>query len=108
MLFGISDRSAYVKQKLVTHKTLENNLFSELEVFRGIKTFAPQYKSCNLESWSSSEEKARKFAYNGYVLKITVPIEEVFVYTESIYRSTSKRNYKANKYISIEEEYILE
>jgi hypothetical protein len=101
-------RSAYVKQKLVTHKTLENNHLSKLEVFRGIKVFQPQYKSCNLESWSISEEKARKFGLNGYIIKITVPIEEIFVYTDSIYMSTSKKNYKANKYISTEEEYILE
>lgn len=110
--------SLYLKQKLVTYKTLlnYNNIMKRQEkritLYRGVKTIkgVNNYTS-NLESWTSSYEIAKKFANsNGYILKRTVDYYDIFLCRKSAFKSSTFNSSFVNQGFNIrrEHEYIIE
>ncbi|MDD4347100.1 MAG: hypothetical protein PHZ11_09510 [Desulfitobacteriaceae bacterium] len=104
--------SIYLKQKLVTYKTLiQWRSESNIKLYRGLKKveFKEDYPYCNLDSWTSKLDIAKSFAtQDGYILFKEVPIEDIFICSRSVYTTEIEPNRKAKKGINIEDEYIIE
>lgn len=107
--------SIYLKQKLVTYKTLiqwkNDASIDSLKLYRGMKHINLQepYPFTNLEAWTISPRIAKRFAtQDGYILFKEVPIVDVFVFCRSVFKSVSEPNKKARMDINIENEYIIE
>lgn len=109
--------SAYLKQTLITFKNLLNNkekgyIDDKIVLYRGIKNLDENssiYEASNLESWTSKEKIARRFANpNGYILKKEFNIKEIFAYKKSIFKYDKLKDPKVSKFINIEKEYIVE
>jgi len=105
--------SIYLKQKLVTYKTLIQwrNGLTSVNLYRGLRRvdFKEDYPYCNLEAWTLNPDIARRFAtQDGYILCKEVPIEDIFVCSRSVYTSEREPNNKAKMDINIENEYIIE
>ena len=102
--------SAYLKQKLVTFKTLESSKQNEIILFRGLRSFdckREQIVSSSLESWTSNLEIAKKFSNNeGFILKMKFNKKNIFSYFKSIFKQQG--NIKTSAYISRESEWIVE
>ena len=108
--------SIYLKQKLVTYKTLiqwkNDSSINSLNLYRGLKKVdfkEDYYPCCNLEAWTLSPSIARRFAtQDGYILFRDIPIKDIFVCSRSVFTSTLVPTHKAKMDISIEDEYIIE
>ncbi|HII4458271.1 hypothetical protein [Clostridium perfringens] len=106
--------SAYLKQTLITFKNLLNNkekgyISDKIVLYRGIKKFDGKYEASNLESWTSKEKIARRFANpNGYVLKREFELKEIFAYRKSVFKHDKFKDPKVSKFINIEKEFIVE
>ena len=107
--------SAYLKQTLISCKNLLNNkekgfASDNITLYRGIKELkSNKYEASNLESWTSKEKIARRFASpNGYIIKKDFSLKEIFAYKKSIFKHDKYKDPKLSKYINIENEYIVE
>jgi hypothetical protein len=108
--------SCYLKQKLITYKSLINNTIKEVELYRGIRgnRDLEYYDTLNLESWTSDIDRARMFAGSkegkGIVLYQKYKPEDIFVYKKSVYKGNSlpSHNPLASRNINRENEYIVE
>lgn len=110
-------KSVYLKQKVITLSNLENNKINgivkdRITLYRGIKDLKEGqniYVASNLESWTSKEKVARRFAgANGYILKKDFLFEDIFAYKKSIFKYNKFKDPRVSKYINIENEYIIE
>lgn len=107
--------SCYLKQKLVSYKTLLNNSASELVLFRGLKQSIDnneyEYLTSNLEPWTDDPYKARMFSGPfGIIIRKEFQPKNIFVYKKSVYKGTTDhpRNPMASRNINSENEYIVE
>lgn len=103
--------SVYVKQKIVTFKNLKNNNIDNFTLFRGVRLNGgeTEYGAYSLESWSSCEDVARRFAgQTGIVLKKEFIIEDIFAYNKSIFKYNKYKDRKLSEIINREYEYIIE
>ena len=104
-------RSLYLKQKMITYKTLKNSGINEINLLRGIKVLnnSTSYLLNNLESWTDSVVVARRFATDeGYILYTQYRVEDIFVYNRSVFKTPDIPSPSFRKMISRESEYIVE
>ncbi|UZW12583.1 hypothetical protein OSC52_12025 [Clostridium pasteurianum] len=104
--------SAFLKQKLITAKTfLNTNHSNKITLYRGLKSIESKqyYYTSNLESWTSNDEVAKKFAgSNGFILINTFSTNQIFAYKNSVYRDKYNMKFKVKNFIEDEFEYIVE
>ena len=103
--------SSYLKQKIVTYKTLKNHNINEINLLRGIKVLngSNYYLLSNLEPWTDNEKVARKFAtYDGYILYKKYQVEDIFVCNRSVFKTENIPSSRFRRMIKQENEYIVE
>lgn len=106
--------AAYAKQKIATLKALseirKKNPF--ILLYRGIHDFDTnkmKYHLKSLESFTTSLKFAKHFAgNNGIIIKKAYPIENIFLYRTTIFKTKTDPNIQFRTAISVAKEYITE
>lgn len=108
-------QSAYLKQKIITYKTLMNKSDepgfnnSVVKLYRGVKTIDNIEYSISLESWTADREIAIKFSDGGYVFRRKVSFEKIYLFYQSTFQwDENPLKLKEKSIIDSETEYILE
>lgn len=116
--------SIYLKQKIITKKTLMNYQDSvknknrilikdnKLTLYRGIKGNIDDsllYRTNTLESWTTNFNLASRFTgLDGYILKMDIDIDDIFCCKKSTFKHPNKKSVNQTKYIRKEHEYVVE
>lgn len=108
-------QSAYLKQKIITYKTLMNKFDepgfnnSVVKLYRGVKTIDNIEYSISLESWTADREIAIKFSDGGYVFRRKVSFEKIYLFYQTTFQwDENPLKLKEKSIIDSETEYILE
>ena len=111
--FGSILCSVYAKQKIATWTLLSriHGENSSITLYRGMKVNDKNYYRPNgLESYTTDIKTARRFATTekGIILKRDVPINQIFAYASTVYKTFDCPSKKIRNLISKEKEYIVE
>lgn len=111
--FGTILCSVYSKQKAATRACLSkfHGENSTITLYRGMKVNNRKYYKPNcLESYTTNIKTAERFATTekGIILKREVPINQIFAYATTVYKTRNCPSKNICELISKEREYIVE
>lgn len=104
-------KSSYIKQKLVTYKTLLNMECDKIELYRGIKTLdsSDRYKHYGLESWTRNILTAKSFAgRTGFILAKSYHPIDIFVCRRTVFKTDEIPPVEYRKNINLYDEFVVE
>jgi len=108
-------QSCYLKQKIITNKTLMNRLgdpgfrTSQIKLYRGVKSIESINHKVSLESWTSDREVAIRFSDDGYVFCRKVSFSNIYLFYQSAFQwNENPLQLNQEQFVYRETEYIVE